>query len=139
MTTLAIAPEAAHPVHLQRAQRRFFATHRLHLWPQLDHGKSHVKVQVVMPGDHIDQKAVRRASRRKWSKLLAAGVELYEYEPTMNHTKLLIVDGTFVSVGSTNFDPRSLRINDEINLNVLDEKFAREQTIGRVPRPETVT
>ena len=45
----------------------------------------------------------------------------------MNHTKLLIVDGTFVSVGSTNFDPRSLRINDEMNLNVLDEKFAREQ------------
>lgn len=87
-----------------------------------------VKVQVVMPGDHIDQKAVRRASRRKWSKLLAAGVELYEYHPTMNHTKLLIVDALFVSVGSTNFDPRSLRINDELNLNVLDEKFAREQT-----------
>lgn len=87
-----------------------------------------VKVQVLMPGDHIDQKAVRRASRKKWGRLLAAGVELYEYQPTMNHTKLLIVDGTFVSVGSTNFDPRSLRINDEVNLNVLDEKFAREQT-----------
>lgn len=86
-----------------------------------------VAVQIIMPGEHIDQKAVRRGSRKRWPALLRAGVALYEYEPTMIHTKLLIVDDYFVSVGSTNLDPRSLRINDEANLNVLDAAFAREQ------------
>lgn len=89
--------------------------------------KRGVSVQVIMPGEHIDQKAVRRGSRKRWPALLRAGVALYEYEPTMIHTKLLIVDDYFVSVGSTNLDPRSLRINDEANLNVLDETFARDQ------------
>lgn len=87
-----------------------------------------VKVQVVMPGEHIDQKAVRRASQKRWPKLLEAGVQLFEFEPTMIHTKLLIVDGIFVGVGSANFDPRSLRINDEANMNVLDRGFAADQT-----------
>lgn len=87
-----------------------------------------VRVRILMPGEHIDQKAVRRASRKRWPKLLEAGVELYEFTPTMIHTKLLIADGLFVSIGSSNFDPRSLRINDEANLNVLDAKFASEQT-----------
>ncbi len=86
-----------------------------------------VKVQILLPGEHMDQKAVRRASRKRWPALLAAGVEIYEYEPTMIHTKLFIVDDYFVSLGSTNLDPRSLRINDEANLNVLDRTFAREQ------------
>jgi cardiolipin synthase len=87
-----------------------------------------VKVQILMPGEHIDQKAVRRASKKRWPELLRAGVELYEYGPTMIHSKLLIADGRFVSVGSANFDPRSLRINDEANLNVLDTNFAGEMT-----------
>ena len=85
-----------------------------------------VKVKIMMPGKHIDQKAVRRASRKRWGKLLQAGVELYEYQPTMVHTKLLIADGLFVSVGSANLDPRSLRINDEANLTVLDAGFAKK-------------
>ncbi len=87
-----------------------------------------VKVKILMPGKHIDQKAVRLASRRRWGRLLAAGVELYEFQPTMVHTKLLIADGLFVTVGSANFDSRSLRINDEANLGVLDAGFARKMT-----------
>ena len=87
-----------------------------------------VKVKVIIPGEHMDQKAVARASRKRWPKLLAAGVQIYQFEPTMIHTKLLIADGSFVSVGSSNFDPRSLAINDEANMNVLDVAFAREQT-----------
>ena len=59
---------------------------------------------------------------------MAAGVELYEYRPTMLHSKLLIADGLFVSVGSANLDPRSFRINDEANLNVLDRATAAELT-----------
>ncbi|MDB6155672.1 MAG: cls [Chthoniobacteraceae bacterium] len=87
-----------------------------------------VKVQVIMAGRHIDFPAVRLASRKRWPQLRAAGVELYEFRGTMLHSKLLVADGLFVSVGSANFDPRSLAINDEANLNVLDLEFAREQS-----------
>jgi len=87
-----------------------------------------VSVQIIVPGRHIDQKAVRRASRKRWKGLLTAGVEIYEYGPTMIHSKLLIVDELFVSVGSANFDNRSLRLNDEANFNAFDHGFASEQT-----------
>lgn len=87
-----------------------------------------VKIQVIMPGAHIDFSLVRAASQRRWGRLLAAGIQLYEYKGVMLHSKLLIADGIFVSVGSANFDPRSLAINDESNLNVLDRSFAKEQT-----------
>lgn len=86
-----------------------------------------VRVQVIMAGRHIDFSLVRLASRKRWPRLLAAGVELSEFHGTMLHTKLLVADDFFVSVGSANFDPRSLAINDEANLNVLDKAFAREQ------------
>ncbi|MES2569909.1 MAG: phospholipase D-like domain-containing protein [Verrucomicrobiota bacterium] len=86
-----------------------------------------VKVRIIMPGRHIDLSLVRLASRKRWPRLREAGVELYEFRGTMLHSKLLIADGLFVSVGSANFDPRSLAINDEANLNVLDRPFAREQ------------
>ena len=87
-----------------------------------------VRVELILPGRHMDQKAVRRASRKRWKRLLEGGVELYEFQPTMLHSKLLIADALFVSIGSANFDNRSLRLNDEANLNVLDAGFAREQT-----------
>ncbi len=86
-----------------------------------------VKVQIIIPGRHIDFSPVRLASRKRWPRLVAAGVELYEFRGTMLHSKLLIADDRFVSVGSANFDPRSLAINDEANLNVLDPRFAKEQ------------
>ncbi|MEO7317362.1 MAG: phospholipase D-like domain-containing protein [Chthoniobacteraceae bacterium] len=87
-----------------------------------------VHVQIIVPGRHIDQKAVRRASRKRWTQLLEAGIEIYEYAPTMIHSKLMIVDGLFVSVGSANFDNRSLRLNDEANFNSTNSAFAAEQT-----------
>jgi cardiolipin synthase len=86
-----------------------------------------VKVEVVMPGNLIDQKLVRSASQRHWPELLEAGVKMYEYQPTMMHVKLMIVDDYFVSVGSGNFDKRSITHNDEANLNVLNRSFAAEQ------------
>jgi cardiolipin synthase len=60
--------------------------------------------------------------------LLEAGVEIYEYQPTMYHLKLLVADGIWTSVGSSNVDPRSFAINDESNLNVYDEGFALTQS-----------
>ena len=86
-----------------------------------------VKVEIVVPGEHIDQKLVRIASRRHWPAMLKAGIKIYEYQPTMVHVKLMIVDDTFVSVGSGNFDNRSIRLNDEANLNVFDRDFAAQQ------------
>ncbi|MEO8295230.1 MAG: phospholipase D-like domain-containing protein [Gemmatimonadota bacterium] len=86
-----------------------------------------VRVEIIVPGKHIDSKIVRFASRGQWEKLLEAGVEIYEYQPTMFHVKVMVVDSVWASVGSTNFDPRSFSLNDEANLNVLDAGFARRQ------------
>jgi cardiolipin synthase len=81
----------------------------------------------VVPGKKIDIRVVHPASRARWGKLLQAGVEIYEYLPTMYHCKLLVVDEAWVSIGSANIDNRSFRLNDEANLNVLDSDFALEQ------------
>ena len=92
-----------------------------------DAARRGARVQVIVPGPDIDSEIVRRASRSTWGELLRAGVEIYEYQPTMYHCKVMIVDGLWVSVGSTNFDARSFSVNDEANLNVLDAGFAAEQ------------
>ena len=89
--------------------------------------KRGVRVRIITPGAHMDQETVRRASRARWGELLAAGAEMYEYMPTMYHCKIMIVDEHFVTVGSTNFDPRSFELNDEANLSIFDSAFAREQ------------
>ena len=54
-------------------------------------------------------------------------MKIYEYEPTMYHTKVMIIDDVWVSVGSANFGNRSFRLNDEANLNVFSKEFAEEQ------------
>jgi cardiolipin synthase len=87
-----------------------------------------VKVQFILPGEKIDTEVVRRASRAQWGRLLRAGAEIYEYQPTMFHCKVMIVDDLWVSVGSTNFDSRSFNVNDEANLNVYDAAFAQRQS-----------
>lgn len=87
-----------------------------------------VRVRILLPGRHIDSTAVRLRSRASWGALLEAGVEIREYSPTMLHTKLLVIDRSFVSVGSTNFDARSFRLNDEASLNVYDAGFAGQMT-----------
>jgi len=89
--------------------------------------KRGVHVEILLPGPIMDVKIVQKASRARWGALLEAGIAIYEYQPTMLHTKVMIVDSHFVSVGSTNFDDRSFRLNDETNLNVLDDDLAREQ------------
>jgi cardiolipin synthase len=86
-----------------------------------------VKVEIIVPGPILDAQLVRRASRAKWGPLLEAGVKIYEYQPTLYHTKVMVVDDCWVSVGSANLDNRSFRLNDEANLNVFDNQFAREQ------------
>ncbi|MDB5292478.1 MAG: phospholipase D/Transphosphatidylase [Phycisphaerales bacterium] len=86
-----------------------------------------VSVEIIVPGPTIDEKVVRQASHATWGELLKAGVKIYEYQPTMFHCKQMIVDSEWVSIGSSNLDNRSFRLNDEANLNVLDAKFAAGQ------------
>jgi len=86
--------------------------------------KRGVKVRIIVPGRHIDSQVVRQASRADWGELLQAGAEISEFQPTMFHCKMMLVDSKLASVGSTNFDSRSFRLNDEANLNVYDHAFA---------------
>lgn len=87
-----------------------------------------VRIRVLVPGENTDSDAARFASKQGWGPLLLAGIGIWEYEPTMFHNKVLIVDGELVSVGSTNFDLRSFRLNDEASLNVYDRDFAARMT-----------
>ena len=86
--------------------------------------KRGVRLRIIVPGEYIDSQVTKRASRADWGELLQAGAEIYEFQPAMFHCKALIVDSRLVSVGSTNFDNRSFRLNDEANLNVYDADFA---------------
>jgi cardiolipin synthase len=87
-----------------------------------------VDVRVIVPGPHNDATVTANASRNTWGPLLQAGIKIYEYQPTMFHCKVLIVDEQFTSVGSTNFDARSFLLNDEASLNIYDAGFAQEQS-----------
>jgi cardiolipin synthase len=101
-----------------------------------------VRVRIILPGPHSDRAVVRRASRATWGRLLEAGAQIHEYQPTMFHCKVMVVDGLWVSVGSTNFDSRSFSINDEANLNIYDAAFAQRQTEvfeGDLLRAERIT
>ncbi|MBT2324833.1 cardiolipin synthase B [Variovorax paradoxus] len=89
--------------------------------------KRGVRVRIITPGPITDAQTVRGASRAGWGPLLEAGVQISEFQPTMYHCKVMVVDDLLVSVGSTNFDNRSFRLNDEANLNIYDEAFAKSQ------------
>jgi cardiolipin synthase len=115
---------ATHSIHLASA---YFVPDKLTINAIVEAAKRGVKVQIITPGKRIDTHTVREASRACWGDLLRAGVEIYEYQPTMFHCKLLVVDEYLVSVGSTNFDSRSFKLNDEANLNIYDRDFARQQ------------
>ena len=84
-----------------------------------------VRVQILTAGPRIDHPVIRRLSRRSSIHLLAAGAEIYEYQPAMIHAKLMTVDSLWNVVGSTNFDHRSFALNDEVNLAALDAELAK--------------
>lgn len=85
-----------------------------------------VKVQVVTPNRLNNHPVARLASRRRYGELIAAGVEIHEYQPTMIHAKVMVVDAVWTILGSTNFDNRSFGLNDEVNLAVLEKDFAAD-------------
>jgi cardiolipin synthase len=85
-----------------------------------------VDVRVIVPGEYVDVPVVRQASRMQYELLLRRGIRIFEYLPTMMHAKTMVVDGIWSTVGSSNFDDRSFRLNDEVNVNVYDEGIAQQ-------------
>lgn len=123
MYLLAIAA-ARKTIHIESA---YFVPDETTMDELIKARKRGVEVKLIVPGKHTDSLIVRYASREQWGPLLEAGVEIYEYQPALFHCKVFIVDGLFVSIGSTNFDERSFRLNDEANLNVIDREFANAE------------
>jgi cardiolipin synthase len=98
-----------------------------------------VAIRVLSGGPYSDHGVVRRAGRRRYGQLLEAGVELHEYASHMLHSKVLVVDGRWCVVGSTNIDPRSFGLNDEVNLLVESPELAaqlRQMFEGDLERSE---
>jgi cardiolipin synthase len=85
-----------------------------------------VDIRVIVPGENMDVPVVRYASRFQYSQLLRRGVRIFEYLPTMMHAKTMVVDGIWTTIGSSNFDDRSFRLNDEVNVNIYDETIAAQ-------------
>jgi cardiolipin synthase len=110
-----------------RLQAAYFVPDELAIKALVAARKRGVKIQIIVPGPDLETKLVQRASCALWGKLLDTGVEFSEVQPTMYHCKVQIVDDIWVSVGSTNFDDRSFRLNDAANLNIYDAAFAAEQ------------
>jgi len=84
-----------------------------------------VQVEIITPGSDFDAPIVRAVGKTRWKPLLEAGARFYEYEPARFHCKYLLVDDCWASVGSANLDNRSLSLNEEANLNVLDKKWVQ--------------
>jgi cardiolipin synthase len=84
-----------------------------------------VKVRVLVPGA-IDHNIVRQASRRQFGDMLRAGVEIYEYAPALLHSKTMVIDGVWATIGSTNLDNRSFALNDELNLILYSRQVAQQ-------------
>ena len=124
MYLMAIAA-AEHTIDLQAA---YFVPDDLIIQALIAARHRGVRIRVIVPGKHIDSTTVKLASKAHWGELLMAGAEVYEYQPTMMHNKMLIVDKLMVSVGSTNFDVRSFRLNDEASLNIYNRDFAARMT-----------
>jgi cardiolipin synthase len=85
-----------------------------------------VHIHLMVPGKHTDSPFVRRAGCNLYAAMLEAGVRLYEFEPTLLHQKIVVVDEIWSHVGSTNFDARSLALNEEVGVGILDAGIAAE-------------
>ena len=116
---------ALHSIDIEAA---YFVPDALMVGELIAARKRGVRIRLLVPDKHIDSESVRVASKRTWGPVLFAGVEVYRYETTMLHCKMLIFDRYMVSVGSTNFDMRSFELNDEASLNVYDAGFAEQMT-----------
>ena len=104
-----------------------------------------VRVRMLTEGEITDAMPVKHASRFGYQELLDQGVEIYEYQPTMMHTKAVMVDGAFSIIGSANFGNRSFELNDELTVAVFDPELAAaligdfEQDMAKSTRLDAAT
>jgi cardiolipin synthase len=103
----------------------YFVTDESSDWSLKQAQSRGVKVRILVEGDITDAMPVKYASRQAYERLMSLGVEIYEYQPTMMHTKVVVIDGAWSMFGSANFDNRSLELNDELNVAVSDRDLAR--------------
>jgi cardiolipin synthase A/B len=109
-----------------RIAHSYFVPDDLVIEALIEARKRGVNIEIITPGI-IDANVVRRASRARWNELVDAGVMFYEYQASLFHCKVMIVDDVWVTAGTVNFDDRSFRINDENTIEVWDREFAAEQ------------
>jgi cardiolipin synthase len=102
----------------------YFVTDESTRWALEDAVRRGVKIRLVLEGDITDAMPVKYASRKHYEQLIEMGIEIYEYQPTMMHTKTFVVDRTWSMFGSANFDNRSLELNDELNVGVTSPSLA---------------
>jgi cardiolipin synthase len=104
----------------------YFAPDRNFVALLVDAADRGVDVRVLVGGPRTDVRAARLAAHSRYDRLLVAGVRVYEYQPSTLHAKTFVVDGCWAAVGTMNFDNRSLALNDESTLMVLDNAFGKE-------------
>lgn len=102
----------------------YFVTDESSEWAFRDAMARGVRIRILVEGDITDAMPVKYASREAYERLLALGIEIHEYQPTMMHTKTFVVDGLWSMFGSANFDNRSLELNDELNIAVSSRNLA---------------
>jgi cardiolipin synthase A/B len=102
----------------------YFVTDESSRWSLEDARRRGIRIRLLVEGDITDAMPVKYASRKHYEQLLEQGIEIYEYQPTMMHTKTFVVDGVWSMFGSANFDNRSLELNDELNVAVTSRDLA---------------
>jgi cardiolipin synthase len=105
-------------------QSPYLITDKSTAWSLAEARRRGVRVRMLVEGDITDAKPVKFASRAQYEQLMEQGIEIFEYQPAMMHTKAVIVDGRLSIVGSANFDNRSFELNDELNVVVFDGDLA---------------
>jgi cardiolipin synthase len=105
-------------------QSPYLITDESTLWSLQEARRRGVRIRILTEGDITDAKPVKFAGRATYDVLMTMGVDIYEYQPAMMHTKALVVDGVMSIVGSANFDNRSLELNDELNIALFERGVA---------------
>ncbi len=97
-------------------------------WSLAEARKRGVRIRMLAEGHVTDAMPVKHASRYAYQDLLDQGIEIFEYQPTMMHTKATMIDGVFSIIGSANFSNRSFELNDELAIGVADADLAARLT-----------
>ncbi len=111
---------------LQLAERRvrittaYFVPDEALLQRLCDASDRGVEIQLLLPGEHADKRFVQLGGEDCYAELMEHGVELWHFQPTMLHAKVMTVDGLVANIGSANLNARSTELDEEVNLVAID-------------------